>query len=207
MSIGAPTPWVFVGGVTKGSVRCLSSPCISTPCRGYWGASLLKSWDSSRCVFVFNYEGRLPHKNLVMGSTPAGDAYCSKALCGFPQQTCRYHIGGFPRLHYLSSASAFSQVQVLSAVLPISESLQFLQFYSTHFYTEGLGGTQRSRTFGYRLESSVCICAIFVMRKAPEVLVKGYPGLPPGNHRWNWSSVRIIHGSRACRWCCFCSAA
>ena len=42
-----------------------------------------------------------------MGSTPAGDAYCSNAFCGFPQQTCKLedspNILPFVRLCLLSS--------------------------------------------------------------------------------------------------------
>ena len=79
--------------VTKDSVSYLSSPCFST-CRGYWGASLLNSWNSwnsSLESIVFILKGPTPLK-MDMGSTPASEVYCSKAFCGCPRQTCRYSM-------------------------------------------------------------------------------------------------------------------
>ena len=101
----------FAGMITKGSVSYLSSPCFRTPCRQYWGASLLKTWDSTVALnLLFSIIGGGPQK--VMGSTRTGDVYCSKTFCGFLRQTCRYSIGGFP--HYATFRSPLVALKLMN---------------------------------------------------------------------------------------------
>ena len=142
---------------------------------------------------------------LILGSAACSDSRSQKAprpdvdwwshTMGF----CSNYVGWwFPIQSRLCS--------VLVGFIALFWITSFLSHILLH--RRPFSSIQSSRTLRIQVgELCLRLCDLCDEKGAPEVLVKGYLGVP-ANHRWKWSSVRITRGSDSgshiCRLCFFC---